>query len=922
LPENKISVKIQFMKIIVKKILKNAFYPLIILLSVLFAFMVRNPFYLNSTPITTITSRHNWQNFSAYKDKKIFAHQKLKAEFKASNNRLGIIEVEFNISAKWPFIASDFDSVIFRIKEKGTGGWYYENTLNNIRTSNAFHAFGFPVIKNSKNKIYEIEIESVAGADNNAFSLSSKDAFFLSKYSFPRNYLQQDKKRIVNFLFRKTLSFFASLASVPLANYLFILFFSFSFSIIQRLTKIKNQKRKINEAQKIFINFSNNLWLLIIGIIITLIFYKNSEALEWSMYQASAIGIVLVAFIFGYFLKNKVSVVLFRKLLNFYTISFASFVLFLSLNKSIMPRHLFFLLLAFLPLLHNIRFKNLKSIFPASAILINAIGIISVLAYFDATFSKFSLIKLCLIIFITIVLFFVLQSRLKFIKTRLKIPLWILLIISLPIIFYITQKPIDYHHYSFYIGPALDIIKGKSLFGDTPSQYGYLSIHFLSFILNLIGTSLAKFNLINILLFVFYYFIASLILFKLIKNKFLATISSVVFITLQTIFSYYSESLYPSTGPMRFGLGLLTLWVLISFSQKTSFILGSIFTSIALFWSIETAVYIVPAWLAACLIFSYNSTNSFKEFLKSSIRKLSFLGITTASIFSLVVLKEYSIQHIFPRISDYFEFAITFKSGYGSILISAYGNYYPIVLIMIFGVVAIACILTSKIKTKLLPLLVFIAIHNIAIFSYFISRSHENNIVNITGFYILQLVIILNIFIKVFKINFDQLKKTIILPIILFLVLFAFRLSNQITKLDNFMQDSYKQNMTDWFNLKPVKPVLITALEKHNLKNNPIVLLSLNQDTRLLVESNLKNELPLNPAIMTYNLKSSWRVKYINPSLIKLQKGTVVIVDKEMSQSFLQPVLEDIQNTYNFKRIGIIDIGHLNIYQIISVKKI
>jgi len=936
------------MKLITKKFtkfFKNTLYSLLVLLSVLFIFLVKNPFYLNSTPLSIITSGHNWENFSAYKNKKIFAHQKLKAEFKASNNRLGTIEVEFNISAKWPFIASDYDSLIFRIKEKGKEDWHYENTVNNIRTPNAFYPFGFPVIENSKNKIYEIEVESVAGADNNAFSLSSKDAFFLSKYSFPRNYLQQDKKRMVNFLFRKTLSFFASLAFVPLANYLFILFFSFSFSIIQRLTKLKNRKKTIAETQKIFIYFLNNIWLLIVGIIITLIFYQNSEKLEWAIYQISAITIVFFSFAFAYFYKKKISQLFYAKLLNFHTISFASFVLFLSLSKSIMPRRLLFLPLAFLPFIKGFHFKNIKnsfiakimfikSAYPRQAILINMIGIFFVLSYFniyldensylarDINFPGFSLLKICLVIVITIVLFFIFQSPRKFFKTKLKIPLWILLVFSLPIIFYITQKPTDDHHYISWIGPAFDLIKGKSLWGETPSLYGYLSIHFIAFLLNKIGFSFANFNLLNTLLYFFYYLLAIFIFLKLIKNKFLAITASAIFITLQTLFSYYSISFAPSVGPMRFGIGLLIIFILSYFPQNISFFLGSIFASIALFWSIETAIYIVPAWLAVCLIFSYNSTNSFKEFLKSLIRKLSFFGITTATTFSLIILKEYSIQHAFPRISDYLEYAIAFKGGVVSLPIPIYGNYYFIIAVMILGIVTTTYLLTKNIKTKFLPLLIFISIHNVAIFSYFISRSHENNIVNITGFNLLLLAIVFYILINVLNVNINQLKKTIILPIILFLSLYILRLTNQVINLRQYIQTSYQQNMIDWFNPVPSAPILSTALIKYNLEDQPVALLMENKDTRLLVESNIKNELPINPAFMNDLFNSDWQKKYVNPILPKLKIGTVVITDDKILKGFLRQSFKNIQKMYNLDKIGVIEKENLIIYQIISIKKV
>ena len=175
----------------------------------------------------------------------------------------------------------------------------------------------------------------------------------------------------------------------------------------------------------------------------------------------------------------------------------------------------------------------------------------------------------------------------------------------IPLDFYLVQKPIAYHHYSFYLGPAFDVIKGKSLLGDTPSQYGYLSIHFLATILERIGFSFKNFHLLNLFLFAGYYLLGSLVLLKLNKNKFLGLITAIIFITLQPLFSDYSRVLLPSTGPLRFGFGLLIIWGLVYLSNSAAFIFGSIFSAIALFWSAETAIYIIPAWLMTCLFFKY-----------------------------------------------------------------------------------------------------------------------------------------------------------------------------------------------------------------------------------------------------------------------------------------------------------------------------
>lgn len=873
----------------------------LILFTIVSAFVLINPFGTHSFNPSTIISKHNWHEFATKRDKKILAQQKIQGEFTATNNRLGIVEIKFNV-----YYETIPDTLIFRIKEKGDTDWFYQSKHNNIAHTQAFFPFGFPVISDSKNKTYVFELESAFGNDEKFLSLSSQSPFFLTKYSFPLNYLKQNKTEISSFALAKGVSIITALTTVPISNYLFIILVSFLIPIIIS----KSHPVNITD-QTIFLDFFNNFWFLVVSIFISLFFTSNSERLEWTLYEISAVGIVLISYIFNRFLKLKISSTIFKRLLNFYVVSFACFALLLLLSKNIMPRHLIFLLLAFIPLIKT--FTNSLQV-----LLINLIGIFSILAYFNIDFKGYSFTTLGIIIGITAIIYFSFQIKRKFNRINFKLPSLVYLIISFFIILYLSQGPISYHHYSFYVGPALDVIKGKSLLGDTPSQYGYLSIHFLAFILNLIGISLAKFNLINILLFVFNYILAGIILFKLIKNKFLAVISSFVFITLQTLFSQYSGSLYPSTGPLRFGLGLLMLWVILSFPQKINLILASIIASVALFWSIETAIYVIPAWLITCLITSYYSENSFKKFFKSILLKFSFFGISTAILFSIIVFKEYFHFQAFPRILDYLEFANIYKGGFGALPIPVYGNYYLLIIIMILGIVTSSYLLTQKVKIKFLPLLVFISIHNVAIFSYFISRSHENNIVNITGFYILQLVIIIKIITKVFKISSEQLKKTIALPLILFIVLYFIRIFNQTANNYKLINKNFSENIFEWITPETQTPTLSKALVKYHLENRPVVVLSQTDDTRLLVESGIKNELPLNPAFMTYVLYSSWRVKYIDPVLAKLKAGTVVIVDKYISDSFLQSVFADIQTAYNLKKIGTIDSDNLEIYQIVA----
>ena len=238
----------------------------------------------------------------------------------------------------------------------------------------------------------------------------------------------------------------------------------------------------------------------------------------------------------------------------------------------------------------------------------------------------------------------------------------------------LNQKIIDFHHYSFYLGPVFDVNNGKSILYDTPSQYGYLVIHFLAFLTKGINSSFNTFHIINITLFTIYCMGEYLILSNLIENKLKLLIATFVLICLQTLYTDYYTSLYPSTGPLRFGLGLLICWLLCYYEWRKSFVLGTLLSSISLFWSVETAVYIVPAWLFTCIaeaIMNYKfSKDALKKFL---YRLISFLCISIL-IFIVIIFIEYYNRKTFPDISAFYEYAISYGNGFGSLLIEPFGK--------------------------------------------------------------------------------------------------------------------------------------------------------------------------------------------------------------------------------------------------------
>lgn len=130
---------------------------------------------------------------------KLLAKSTIILEFKAKYNNLGEVEVLFNNYGK-----INTDHLIFRIKDNNSNTWYYQNVYpTSLMDSAQFFPFGFPIIEDSKDKSYLVEIESVNGKTDDSVSLSTELNFFQSKYLFTKSFLMKNKRMIPSFLVEK-----------------------------------------------------------------------------------------------------------------------------------------------------------------------------------------------------------------------------------------------------------------------------------------------------------------------------------------------------------------------------------------------------------------------------------------------------------------------------------------------------------------------------------------------------------------------------------------------------------------------------------------------------------------------------------------------------------------------------------------------
>lgn len=175
------------LKEITKKIAKWLLIPLILFgLSIILSVI----FFLNNDLNPNILL-HN-ESTKALSQK----NNVISGKFRSFDNYLGIINLRFD---QKKLIQEDS---IFRIKEISEKNWYYTNFVSARQYSNhPLYSFGFPVIKMSKDKIYQFEIKLISGKQG--LFLSRQEPVLTSIYVYPREVLLGDFLKLSNFITNK-----------------------------------------------------------------------------------------------------------------------------------------------------------------------------------------------------------------------------------------------------------------------------------------------------------------------------------------------------------------------------------------------------------------------------------------------------------------------------------------------------------------------------------------------------------------------------------------------------------------------------------------------------------------------------------------------------------------------------------------------
>ncbi len=307
------------------------------------------------------------------------------------------------------------------------------------------------------------------------------------------------------------------------------------------------------------------------------------------------------------------------------------------------------------------------------------------------------------------------------------------------------------HHWSVYTAPADMVREGRVLLGEVPSQYGFLSTLLIAALpTDDRFTALFWLNVTTV-------WLSGLIVYLALRTWLarwwwqlaagLISVCAVAFLCGDAP-TQSGPMIYPSVGAVRF------IWVhaLLGFllwrhrrrgatpDQSSRWVLwcGSTLWLLGVLWSVESAVYVTAAWLPAASLLAMRPAVEglapparLRALFAGIARALGVTGLLLAAAVAIIAAYYHFGLSRAPDWRAYAEYATAFSAGFGMLPIEPQGGVWVLLLLHTALLALMVSLETDRQRSALS--LVWAAWGALwAVSTYFISRSHANNIINLS----------------------------------------------------------------------------------------------------------------------------------------------------------------------------------------------
>jgi hypothetical protein len=302
--------------------------------------------------------------------------------------------------------------------------------------------------------------------------------------------------------------------------------------------------------------------------------------------------------------------------------------------------------------------------------------------------------------------------------------------------------------WAFYVGPAELVRHGGWLLWDVPSQYGFLSVLAIAWLpLQSAWESMFALNATATLglALIVYWALRSP------RGGILDWAASVL-ITLAAVFlraglfpSFVGPPTFPSVGGYRFVFCVALLAVLLRIAREADgrvltrwLVAGTVLWLVSLLWAAEAAAYAAAIWIPAYLLIIWRVSRQIPRW-RVLLVAAPFLALACL-LGALVAVYDLGLGHP-PDLHLYLEYAATYAGGFGALIAAPAGPALLLLLCLaILGTLAVRSAQRAGLTHPRSAYLIgaFFAVWGTS--SYFASRSHPNNAVNLAPVYVVALI--------------------------------------------------------------------------------------------------------------------------------------------------------------------------------------
>lgn len=372
---------------------------------------------------------------------------------------------------------------------------------------------------------------------------------------------------------------------------------------------------------------------------------------------------------------------------------------------------------------------------------------------------------------------------------------------------FISKLPIYFHDFSFFLGPIIQIAKGKTLFTQIFSRYSFLGVLILGYLDKFSLFNPVYFPLLIWLLYVIQYFVCFYLILKISDSVVLALVTLFSILTVNFYSLMHFPTLVPEIGPVRWLPLILSIYFLYQFqsfqSKKFIFILA-----LLSFFTIDSGIFLILAYSVSLGILFLNNQLT----IKKTITLFSWLLLSLIMIFVAINIINLLLGYRLLNLLPVFQGLKSLASSY--LLMKPIGDQSHFWLIVLVYLASLNQFF-KKHKSTLVDTMLLFSTNLTAITAiYFVGESHPHNLLNISMFMIINVGFLMATIIK--NSQSGNLRLGLLLIYLLLFIVYP-ALSRSVSIEDNITNQLVRMKLAP-----PFEPEVVSILHSYDREVNLI----------------------------------------------------------------------------------------------------